>query len=150
MPGGILRVDLKDEALVLRAGAWLGSAPEIRMEAQGGNVHSVVGSLGMFLLRLVGEGPVLLGGCFGSIMVLDLFDQEVLVDNGHLLGWTEGLSYSLRKTGSLFTAFASGEGLLCQFGGTGNVFVSTRDINEFGVAIGRHLPEKKAVRGKKK
>ena len=58
------------------------------------------------------------------------------MDNGYLVAWEGHMQYSIGKAGdSLIGSFLSGEGFVCTFTGPGRVYVQTRSIGPFAMAI---------------
>ena len=60
-----------------------------------------------------------------------------MVDTGYIVAFEESLQYrvtvlpGLRKAGKLKSFFFGGEGLVCQFTGTGRVWIQTRQVSSF-------------------
>jgi len=88
------------------------------------------------LIKLEGEGDVFLSS-FGAIAEIDLNDERIIVDNGHLVAFTEGLEYRLTKLGSIKSAILGGEGKVYEFSGTGKIYIQSRSFELF---IGKILP----------
>jgi uncharacterized protein (TIGR00266 family) len=97
----------------------------------------------LFFLEASGHGPVLLNA-FGAIEVLDL-DGEMIVDTGHLVAFTSGISYTVSKASAgLISSFLSGEGLVLSVKGRGKLYVQSRNPNEFGRSVGAKLPARES------
>lgn len=93
-----------------------------------------------FFLHATGQGPVIVNA-FGGIDTIDLAGQEVILDTGHLVAFTGGISYDWTKAASGWIAsFLSGEGFVLKMTGHGRVYVQTRNPNEFGREVGGRLP----------
>jgi uncharacterized protein (AIM24 family) len=73
----------------------------------------------------------LLGGesiaAYGGIHAVDVGPAGYVCDTSHIVGFTGGLSYDVRKVGGLKSLFFSGEGLVCHFHGHGRLWISTRN-----------------------
>jgi len=65
-----------------------------------------------------------------------------IVDTSHIVGWTGGLEYQVRKVGGLKSLFLSGEGLVCEFRGQGRVWVSTRNPSSLAAFLQPFRPVK--------
>ena len=53
-----------------------------------------------------------------------------MVDNGHLVGYEGDLQMNIRSAGGGLLGFvAGGEGLVCEFQGTGKIYVQSRNLN---------------------
>ncbi len=83
---------------------------------------------GLSLLRAYGEGLIWFSS-YGGIHAIDVGRQHegYLCDNTHLLAFTEGLRYQVRKLSGLKGLFLSGEGLVCEFQGHGRLWLQTRN-----------------------
>mmetsp|Transcript_45773 Transcript_45773/g.147414 ORF Transcript_45773/g.147414 Transcript_45773/m.147414 type:complete len:222 (+) Transcript_45773:70-735(+) len=134
--GDIELVRLQPHApLLLSKGAFLAADEAVVVSTS--TQRTVGGALfsgsGLFVLRASGQGTLALAA-HGAIMSYTLEPGEVrAVDNGHLVGWTEGMPLEMRLAGGagrgslLSTAFssaASGEGLMCFFHGPGELWIS--------------------------
>ena len=83
---------------------------------------------GLFLLRAYGQGKVWFS-TYGALHTVDIGAHYpgYICDNSHLVGFTQGLQYSVRKVGGLKSLFFSGEGLVCEFNGKGRLWMQTRN-----------------------
>jgi uncharacterized protein (AIM24 family) len=69
---------------------------------------------------------------FGAIDTHKLQAGETLiVDNFHLVGFSETCSYKVTKIGGIKETIFSGEGLVTQITGPGEVHIQTKNIQEF-------------------
>jgi uncharacterized protein (TIGR00266 family) len=84
---------------------------------------------GLFLQKISGDGTVFLS-CYGSIIEKTLTPGEnFIIDAGHMVAYEETVSYQIKKAAKgLFSTLASGEGLVCNFSGSGKVWYQTRNI----------------------
>ena len=98
-----------DGTLYVQSGAYLASSPDIEIDTKLGDLKMIFGGMGLFLMKLEGKGDVFLSS-FGALETIELEDDTVIVDNGNLVGFTDGLEYSLRRVGDLKTTIFSGEG----------------------------------------
>ncbi len=62
---------------------------------------------------------------YGAITEINVED-DILIDNNHLVAFTSGLDYSIEKLGNYKSLFFSGEGFVCRFRGKGKVYVQTK------------------------
>lgn len=131
-PGNVVVIDdLPRAGLVLVQGAFLAAASTITVESQMQHnmFNSAFSGTGFFTLHLSGQGPVAFGG-FGRVFTQTISSEEtVMVDNGHLVGWTADASFTmeLASSRSVMSSFTSGEGLMCKFRGPGTVYVQSRN-----------------------
>jgi uncharacterized protein (TIGR00266 family) len=101
---------------------------------------------GFFVLRASGTGTLFLSS-YGGIMRKELApEEELIVDNKHLVAWTANTKYSIEKASSRgwISSFTAGEGLICRFTGPGLVFFQTRNASAFGSWMLPFIPIKKS------
>ncbi len=79
---------------------------------------------GLFLVRMSGSGHVWFNS-YGALVEVDVED-DYIVDNGHIVAFTEGLEYDIQKLGGYKSLFFSGEGLVCRFRGRGKIWMQTK------------------------
>ncbi|HIQ38602.1 MAG TPA: TIGR00266 family protein [Methanothermococcus okinawensis] len=127
-----------DGTLYVQSGAYLASSPDIEIDTKLSDLKMIFGGMGLFLMKLKGEGDVFLSS-FGVLETIELEDDKIIVDNGNLVGFTEGLEYSLKRIGGLKTTIFSGEGRVYEFRGTGKIFIQSRNIVEFGRFLSEYL-----------
>jgi uncharacterized protein (TIGR00266 family) len=71
-----------------------------------------------------GQGHVWFNS-YGALVEVDVED-EYIIDNGHIVAFTSGLEYEIKKIGGYKSLFFSGEGLVCHFRGRGKVWMQTK------------------------
>jgi uncharacterized protein (TIGR00266 family) len=112
------------EPLMLASGAFLACAPTVSLDTKWGGARGFFSGAGLFLLKAVGQGPLFFGA-YGGIHAIDV-EGGYVCDTSHIVGFTGGLDFSVRKVGGLKSLFLSGEGLVCEFRGRGKLWISTR------------------------
>ncbi|WP_438038623.1 TIGR00266 family protein [Sorangium sp. So ce128] len=126
--GSIERLVLRSGMEVfLQSGAYLASTPGITFDTKWQGAKGFFAG-GLSLLRAYGEGLIWFSS-YGGIHAIDVGRQHegYLCDNTHLLAFTEGLRYQVRKLSGLKGLFLSGEGLVCEFQGHGRLWLQTRN-----------------------
>ncbi|NJE26075.1 TIGR00266 family protein [Thermococcus sp. MV5] len=124
------------EALEIRgtmyaqSGAFLASSETIEIDTKFGGAKTFFSREGLFLLKLSGEGPVFLSS-FGGIYKKELRNESFIIDTGHLVAFTEGLDFRVRRVGGIKSTIFGGEGLVAEFYGTGTLYIQTRSIDSF-------------------
>lgn len=119
--------------LFLQSGAYLASTPGVSLDAKWQGAKGFF-SGGMFLLRAYGQGQVWFSA-YGGLHTVDIGAasasghayQGYICDNSHMVAFTQGLRYAVKKLGGLKSLFFSGEGLVCEFSGHGRLWVQTRN-----------------------
>lgn len=109
-------------------GSWLAAAASVRADAQWPGLRSMFGADLGFLEHVSGDGAVVLA-CCGSLDVIPLDAGElVTVDPGYLLAYTAQTQARLRAVSpQLPQSVRTGEGLLLDFAGPGQLLVQTRN-----------------------
>jgi uncharacterized protein (TIGR00266 family) len=131
LPGDIAVHALAGETLFIQSGSYLASPREIALDTKWGGARSFFGSEGLFLLKAAGSGPVVLSS-YGAIHPVDLAGgANYIVDTAHVVAFTQGVTFSVRPIGGMKSTFLSGEGLVCEFSGTGRVYLQTRSTQSF-------------------
>lgn len=129
LPGDLFVADVNPaQALFLTRGSWLCSASSVELDTQWGGFRNLFGGEGGFLVRATGQGKVVMS-CYGALETWNLQPgQGITVDTGHLVAYTEGVNVALRKaTGGAIQSFKSGEGLVFDITGPGQVMTQTRN-----------------------
>ncbi|MBM4377513.1 MAG: TIGR00266 family protein [Deltaproteobacteria bacterium] len=127
--GAIEFVDLQPgQELFLQSGAYLCSTPGIQLDTKFQGGKGFFSGEGLFLLRVHGQGRVWFS-TYGAIHTVNIGQQYqgYICDTGHMVAFTQGLSYSVNKVGGLKSLFLSGEGLVCTFQGQGRLWMQTRN-----------------------
>ncbi|HWS56094.1 MAG TPA: AIM24 family protein, partial [Pyrinomonadaceae bacterium] len=79
---------------------------------------------------------------FGAIHRKQLQPGErYVVDTGHLVAWEGSTQYTLRKaTAGFFRSFVSGEGIVAEFAGPGEILIQTRNLQAFAGMLKPFFP----------
>ena len=83
----------------------------------------------LFFIKCSGVGDLWFN-TYGGLLSIDVKDSFV-VDTGYVVGFTEGLEYSVEPVSGMKSLFFSGEGLVCRFKGEGKVWIQTRQAPSF-------------------
>jgi uncharacterized protein (TIGR00266 family) len=115
--------------IYLQSGAYLASTPGLALDTKWQGSKGFFAG-GLFLLRAYGQGQIWFSS-YGALHTIDI-DKAFpgyVCDNSHLVGFTHGLHYDVRKLGGLKSLFFSGEGLVCEFSGEGRLWLQTKSPN---------------------
>ncbi len=130
LPGDITTVAVSGE-LFVQSGSFLASEMGIDIETKWGGATSFFSSEGLFLLNLKGSGQALVSS-FGAIHKLTLDGtNDVIIDTGHVVAFEPTVQWKVKKVAGFITSLMSGEGLVCEFSGTGDVWLQTRSNQAF-------------------
>ena len=148
-PGDVSLVELGGRALIVQGGSYLASGPGVDVDTAWGGLKGLIGGEGLFFLKLSGSGTALLSS-FGAIHRRKLASGErYVVDSGHMVAYEEGMEMTTRMAASqgggffkrAVTSATSGEGLVMEFTGPGEVWLQTRNPEAFSNWLYRLLPK---------
>jgi uncharacterized protein (TIGR00266 family) len=149
LPGDITSLQMRDETLLIQSGSFLAGSPGINLDIKWAGARGFFGSEGLFLLRATGTGPVILSS-YGAIHKVTLDGRSTyLCDTGHVVAFTQGLDYDVRKVGGWKSTLLSGEGLVCEFRGAGDLYLQTRSTQAFLSWLIPRLPSRSGGGGGK-
>jgi uncharacterized protein (TIGR00266 family) len=130
VPGGIIDIELDGTyGLSVQKDGFLASTEGIEIGTKMQNLtKGFLSKEGFFILKVLGKGLVFLNS-YGAIHKIDLKDkEEIIIDNGHLVAWTDFTKYRIEKAAKgWFSSITSGEGLVCRFTGPGTILIQTRN-----------------------
>ncbi len=129
LPGDIIDVEVRGD-LFVQSGSFLAGDADVDIDIKWGGAKTFFSSEGLFLLHLKGQGQVLLSS-FGAIHRIPLDGNSMIVDTGHVVAFDSQLEYRVKKVAGMFTSLISGEGLVCEFSGRGELWLQTRSNQAF-------------------
>lgn len=116
----------RGQEFFLQSGAYLAHfGEELTLDTKWGGVKSFFSGMGLFMLRVVGPGT-LFYSVYGAVHEVPV-SGTYTCDTGHIVGFTTGLEYKVRKFGGYKGLFLSGEGLVAEFTGQGKLMLQTRN-----------------------
>lgn len=125
--------------LMIQGSSYVAAPDSVTVDTQFQGFKGFFSGESLFFLKASGRGPVLMNA-FGAIETIDL-DGEMIVDTGHLVAFTSGIEYEIKKAGAgWISSFLSGEGLVLKLRGRGKLYIQSRNPNEFGKTVGALLP----------
>ena len=131
LPGDAFVLDV-DGAYNLTKGSFLFCETGIELDTKWGGFKNLGGGEGGFLVHASGTGKVV-AACYGAVEHWTLAaGQSLVVDSGHLVAFSPETQYVTRKvTSGLMQTLKSGEGLVFEFSGPGELYVQSRNPHEF-------------------
>ncbi|MFC7068587.1 TIGR00266 family protein [Halobaculum lipolyticum] len=131
LPGDVEHVPLRGERVYVQSGSYLAGDASLDVDTEFGGARSFFGGEGLFLLRVAGEGPLFVSS-YGAIEAVDLDERgPFVVDTGHIVAFEDRADFTVRKVGGLRSTLTSGEGLVCEFSGSGTVWLQSRSQDAF-------------------
>jgi uncharacterized protein (TIGR00266 family) len=141
LPGDIVARTLGAETVYLTSGCFLASSASVDVDTKWGGAKTFFSSEGLFLLKVTGPGE-LYTSSYGAIVEIPLeAGQEHVVDSGHVVAFTDGVGYEVRKFSGWKSTLLGGEGLVVELTGPGTAWIQTRSANSLIDWIAPRLPQ---------
>ena len=138
MPGDMEHIHLDGRSVMVQRGSFCACTPGVTVDTKWGGAKTFFGGEGLLMLKCHGTGELWVSS-YGAIHAVDVKDTYT-VDTGHIVAFEDSLTFNVRKVGGMKSLFFSGEGLVCEFSGTGRLWIQTRNPQEYGQALGPLLP----------
>ena len=147
LPGDMAVLNLNNEKMMLQSGDFVASEMGLTVETKWGGAKTFFASEGLIMLHVTGTGKLLISS-YGAIheLVLDP-GQMMTVDTGHLVAFSEGLGFKVRRIGGVKSTLFSGEGLVVDLTGPGRVLMQTRSTDAFLSWLIPKLPKQSSSSG---
>lgn len=129
-PGDIAAIEMSQQVFYVQSSSYLAGDASLAVDTRWGGAKSFFGGEGLFVLQVQGTG-LLLVSSFGAIHRKRLAPGErYVVDTGHLVAWEGTTQYTLRRAAAagFFRSFVSGEGMVAEFTGPGEILIQTRNL----------------------
>lgn len=140
-PGDVVGIEMNNQVFKVQSSSYLAGDSSLQIDTKWGGAKSFFGGEGLFVLQVSGTG-LLLVSSFGAIHRKTLRPGErYVVDSGHLVAWEGTMQYQLRKAAkSFFRSFLSGEGVVAEFVGPGEILIQTRNLAAFAGLLKPFFP----------
>jgi uncharacterized protein (TIGR00266 family) len=141
-PGDIAAIEMNGQTFFVQSSSYLAGDTGLVVDTKWGGARSFFGGEGLFVLQVQGSG-LLLVSSFGSIHRKRLnYGERYIVDTGHLVAWEGHMQYELRKASSAgwFRSLVSGEGIVAEFSGPGEILIQTRNLEAFASMLKPFFP----------
>jgi uncharacterized protein (TIGR00266 family) len=130
--GDITKLDLQPGAgYIIQKSSYLASSQHVDLDIRWEGFSKGIFGQGLFMIKTSGQGDLFIN-TFGAIDKHTLQpDQELIVDNFHLVAFSDSCDYRVEKIGGWKETILSGEGLVTRIRGPGEVYIQTKNIREF-------------------
>ena len=130
--GDIEMLEIKPgQGYIIQKSAYIASTAGVELDVKWEGFTKGLFGQGLFMLRATGNGLLFIN-TFGAIDTHTLIPgQTLIVDNFHLVAFSDTCNYRVTKFGGLKETLLGGEGLVTQITGPGDVHIQTKNIKEF-------------------
>ncbi|UCG37484.1 MAG: TIGR00266 family protein [Candidatus Bathyarchaeota archaeon] len=130
--GDIETLEVKpNQGYVVQKAAYIASTQDVELDIQWQGFTKGLFGQGLFMIKVTGDGKMFIN-TFGAIDKHTLGpDQQLVVDNFHLVAFSDTCAYKVKKFGGLKETLLGGEGLVTEIKGPGDVYIQTKNLREF-------------------
>jgi uncharacterized protein (TIGR00266 family) len=124
-------------------GSWIASSHGVHTETKWGGFGNLFGGEGGFLTHTTGHGPLVVA-CYGALETVTLQQGEVVtIDSGHVVAYADTVQSQTRMMSTgVWQTVKSGEGLVFDFAGPGQVLTQTRNPSALSSWVVAQLPSR--------
>ena len=120
-----------NKGYIIQKSAYIASTQDVDLDIKWEGFTKGLFGQGLFMLKATGNGTIFIN-TFGAIDKHTLEpNQTLIVDNFHLVAFSESCSYKVTKFGGLKETILGGEGLVTQITGPGDIYIQTKNLSEF-------------------
>ena len=120
-----------DKGYIVQKAAYVASTSEVDLDVKWEGFTKGLFGQGLFMVRVKGSGDLFIN-TFGAIDRHELAPGEsLIVDNFHLVAFSDTCNYKVRKFGGLKSTLLGGEGFVTEITGPGEVYIQTKNLSEF-------------------
>jgi uncharacterized protein (TIGR00266 family) len=130
--GDIETLEVKpNQGYIVQKAAYIASTQNVELDVKWQGFTKGLFGQGLFMIKVTGDGTLFIN-TFGAIDKHTLkSDQSLIVDNFHLVAFSDTCDYKVRKFGGLKETLLGGEGLVTEIRGPGDVYIQTKNLREF-------------------
>ena len=116
---------------IIQSASYIASTQTVDLDMKWQGFTKGLFGQGLFMLKAKGEGKLFIN-TFGAIDKHTLeAGKTLIVDNFHLVAFSDTCDYKVRKFGGLKSTILGGEGLVTEIQGPGDVYIQTKNLQEF-------------------
>jgi len=120
-----------NQGYIVQKSAYIASTQDVNLDVQWQGFTKGLFGQGLFMIKISGKGMLFIN-TFGAIDKHSLKTGEtMIVDNFHLVAFSDSCQYKVTKFGGLKETLLGGEGLVTQITGPGDVYIQTKNLREF-------------------
>ncbi len=116
---------------IIQKAGYLASSESVDLDVRWEGFSRGLFGQGLFMIKVTGSGRLFIN-TFGAIdkHVLSS-DEELIVDNFHLVAFSDTCDYEVNRIGGWKETILSGEGFITNIKGPGEVYIQTKNLREF-------------------
>lgn len=116
---------------IVQKAAYLASTDDVELDVKWEGFTKGLFGQGLFMIRVYGKGDLFVN-TFGAIDRHELQPgEEMVVDNFHLVAFSDSCDYKVTRFGGWKETILSGEGFVTRIQGPGTVYIQTKNLREF-------------------
>jgi len=120
-----------DQGYIIQKAAYIASTGNVDLDIKWQGFTKGLFGQGLFMIKVTGRGLLFIN-TFGAIDKHSLQPgQKLVVDNFHLVAFSDTCQYRVTKFGGLKETLLGGEGLVTEITGPGDVYIQTKNLREF-------------------
>ena len=130
--GDIEKLEVKpNQGYIIQSASYIASTQNVDLDVKWQGFTKGLFGQGLFMIKATGDGTLFIN-TFGAIdkHTIDA-GKSLIVDNFHLVAFSESCDYKVRKFGGLKSTLLGGEGLVTEIKGPGDVYIQTKNLREF-------------------
>jgi uncharacterized protein (TIGR00266 family) len=130
--GDIETLEVKpNQGYIIQSASYIASTQNVELDIKWQGFTKGLFGQGLFMIKVSGEGKLFIN-TFGAIDKHTLeAGKSLIVDNFHLVAFSDTCNYDVRKFGGLKSTILGGEGLVTEIRGPGDVYIQTKNLREF-------------------
>ena len=126
----VLRIE-PGRGFIVQKAAYLASTDDVELDVKWEGFTKGVFGQGLFMIKVYGRGDLFVN-TFGAIDRHELGPgEEMVVDNFHLVAFSDSCDYKVTRFGGWKETILSGEGFVTRIRGPGEVYIQTKNLREF-------------------
>jgi uncharacterized protein (TIGR00266 family) len=115
---------------IIQKAAYIASTAAVNLDVQWQGFTKGLFGQGLFMIKVTGQGMLFIN-TFGALDRHTLRPREkLIVDNFHLLAFSDTCQYNVVKFGGWKETILGGEGLVTEITGPGDVLIQTKNLRE--------------------
>jgi uncharacterized protein (TIGR00266 family) len=120
-----------NKGYIIQSASYISSTQSVDLDMKWQGFTKGLFGQGLFMMKAKGEGKLFIN-TFGAIDKHTLkAGESLIVDNFHLVAFSDTCDYKVRKFGGLKSTILGGEGLVTEINGPGDIYIQTKNLREF-------------------